>query len=437
MSDAALPIDPSECQLALHRDGAVNATITARVPARLVKRFHKKLRRSGRDAGLSETRSALLMFLCKQAAEAAKARIVSPPLAPEGKAFAPLSLERDYEAEIHADCAADLDWPGDADIELLEPDATLADDLVDEELWRQRLQFGTRRPAAAVGTPSAVQLDVSVRLGEGESPIQSQSGVTVILAVESEPLRVLEASFAGGVAALAGTPVGSAVTIASTYPIDFAAASLRGLEALLEVRVLAAFSIDPASVDQVVAEYGAGNEARLRSQIRFALEEQRAASVRKTLREQMGRAVVELLPIELPRCRMRMLMQRAEAEVRGIGRARGWDAARIDERWLEVREQTERAAARAARERVILQSLPRLAHHSVSETQILERIATVAAQQGVRPEEYRERLVASGRFEDFVGEVLAESVLDALIETVRVRQVPEAELRALLEARER
>jgi trigger factor len=233
---------------------------------------------------------------------------------------------------------------------------------------------------------------------------------------------------------MVGRKPGETTTVESVLPRNHPVAPLRGAPALVAVTIESVASIEPATVEQVVAEYGASNETRLRTQIRFALEQQRSQSVRSSLREQLSRALPSMFQIGVPECRVRLLTARAETEFRELARLRGWSDDQTRAGWIERRDDSRRECERIARERVILQSLPGDGDVEASEEVINARIADLAARRGVRPEEARSSLVKSGRYEEFINEVLGEALLDAMVRRATVRPVPEAEWQAAMEA---
>jgi FKBP-type peptidyl-prolyl cis-trans isomerase (trigger factor) len=428
------PIDPAECGLSYEAASEVHGTIRARVPAALVRRFRKKMRRAGREADLAEVKSELMRFLCHCAATEHGIRIVTAPMMRRGAKEPRLSTDHDFNLELVVDTAAKLEYPEEIPGELLEPEGAITDELVEAEMQRQRVQAGKRLPASEIARPSEVVLSLEIRLGEGERPIHSEPSLTAVVD-SGDALHALGTAFAGAADALVGMNAGESRTIESVFPPDYPARALRGRTALLAVTVKSVAAIEPATVEEVLAQYGTSNEARLRTQIRFALEQQRTQSVRAALRDQMSRLLPGMFAIGVPECRARVLASRIEAEFRAVARTRGWNDDRADAEWATMRGEVQRECEAAARERVILQSIPAGGDVDVGEGTINARIADLAARRGVRPEEFRASLVKSGRYDEFAAEVIAEAMLDALVRKAKVRSVPEAEWRAAMEAR--
>ena len=433
MTGNELPIDPEECGISFEAVDSVHGVLRARVPAALVRRFRKKMRKAGREADTSEVRTTLINFLCHCAATKFALRFVAGPMVRRGAKEPRLSTDHDFAVDLEFDTAASLEYPQSVDVELLEPTLPVNDELIEEEMQRQRVQAGARTAAAAVERPGEAAISLELRVEEGDRPIHTDPSLRVTLD-GGGALHALATSFAGAADELVGVAVGDTKIIRSAFPADHPSSVLRGKSAILTVTVRSAAAIAPASVEEVVAQYGTSTEARLRTQIRFALEQQRSQSIQATLREQMLRALPRLFPIGMPECRSRMLCARAEAEFRTVGRARGWNDDRADLEWNAVRAKIEGECAEAARRRTILQSLPAGTDVDVGEGTINARIADLASRRGMRPEEVRAQLVKTGRFDEFAVEVIAEAMLDALVRRARIRTVSPEEWRAAMEA---
>ncbi len=424
MTDTEPPIDPTECDLRFERASGCHATLRARVPASLVRRFRKKMRRAGRDAELAEVKSELLRFLCAHVAEREGVRFGSAPLVRRGAREPRLSLDQDFVLDLEFDLNPELERPESLDLELLEPDAPVTDELVDAEMRNQCLQVGRRAAADAGGAPCEVRAACELRLAPDERPIATVADTMLPILSEGAPVPVFGGLFEGVAERLAGVRTDEEVVVETSVPDTFPQAPLRGMAAFIRISVRSIEAIEPATVEAVLEQYGSASEARLRNQIRFALEQRRIEQVKQTLRAQVAAKLPSLYAIDLPATRARMNLTRAEAEFRGVCRARGWNDDRADAAWAEVREAQAARAEASARSRTILQALPLREDVQVGDAALQERMASLAAERGMRPEEFRAALLKSGRFEEFTEQVLTESILDALVRKARVRKVP-------------
>ena len=150
------------------------------------------------------------------------------------------------------DTAVRFEQPPSLAVELLEPELADTDELIEAEMRRQCLQIGTRRPSDEVSRPSEVTLSLEVRLVEGESPVLSAGSVVIVVEAENT-LHVLGTTFSDAVDGIVGMRVDETREIPSVFPLNHPAPLLRGAPALLTVTVQSIASIEPATVDQVVA----------------------------------------------------------------------------------------------------------------------------------------------------------------------------------------
>ncbi len=435
MSKSEQPIDPAECHLTFTPASPVHGALTARVPSSLVRRFRKKMRRTGAEAELAEVKGALLRFLCGAASEQFKIRIVTPPMVRKGVKEPRLSLDHDFVLDVDIDTAAAIELPDTTGVVLFQPESPVTDAMIDREMANQCLQAGKRHSAATVIAPCECVARVELRLKADEPPFYAADKASLLVAGADSALLVGGVAFPALASGLIGLAVGATTTLETTFPPDHPSALLRGQPVSLSITVESAQAITPASVEEVLKQYGSATEARLRTQIKFALEQRRAQSIRVTLREQVERALPGLCPIDRPECRIRLIAGRAEAEFRGLARARGWSDDRTREELEAHKEGALAVAERQARLRVILQSIPLATSQvDINETTLTDRIAGLAAERGVRPEEYRSALVKSGKFDEFVSDVTAEALLDAMVRNATIKKVSEDEWRAAMEA---
>ncbi len=435
MSTTEQPIDPAECHLAFAPASPVHGALTARVPPSLVRRFRKKMRRTGAEAELAEVKVALLRFLCAAGAEQFKFRMVTPPMVRKGAKEPRLSLDQDFVLDVEIDTAAPITLPDTSGVVLLQPESPVTDALIDAEMSNQCIQAGQRSIGTVVSAPCECVARVEMRLAPDENPFYAADKATLLVPSHEAPLLLGGVAFPGGTRVLSGVAAGSSATLEAAFPADHSSALLRGRPVSVSIAVESVQTIRPATVEEVLKQYGSTTEARLRTQIKFALEQRRVQSIRATLREQMERALPGLCPIDRPECRIRLIAARAEAEFRGLAKARGWSDDRTREELEAHKESALAVAVRQARLRVILQSIPLASSQvDINETTLTDRIAGLAAERGVRPEEYRSAMVKSGRFDEFVSDVTAESLLDAMVRSATIKKVPEDEWRAAMEA---
>lgn len=427
-----LPIDPAECNLEVERISPVHVRLKARVPASLVRRFRKKLKRLGAEAELSEVKSELIRFLATQAAEREQFKIAGTILHPEGSPEPRLSLDHDFVVMLEVDTVPVLEEPDMSAVELLQPDAPVTKEMIDAELTRQCIQAGERTDGDSIRRPCEAVARIELRLAPGEPAIWKDERHSLLLLPDDDAVRALGVILAGVAPSLEGVRLGEEKVIATRLPTDMPLRWLRGAAAELRITPTTIKHIAAAPLAEVLKQYGS-TEQRLRTQIQYALEQQRLRNLQATLRSQAAAKLSTLIPVEVPPGRMRLQLSRAKGELFGLLKARGQSEAQCQSAWEAQRAGAEAAAANHARTSVLLMGIPRDSG-LLNEQIVTNRIAALAAERGLSPEALRASLVKSGKFEEFIGDTAAEAILDSLVRKAKVKSVPMEEWKAAMEA---
>jgi FKBP-type peptidyl-prolyl cis-trans isomerase (trigger factor) len=429
-SDTRPPIDPSECELVLDRVAPELAKLRIKVPAALVRRFRKKMRQSGHKASPDELQSALTQFCISHGIKGQDIRMITPPswAGSDGKAQA--SIDKDFEGVVELDLAVPLAVADIKGILIEAPDYVVTEEMVEAEVASQCRQFGTRSPGDAAERGSECVVDIEFRVGDGERPVLAREGVVVSIPEAGELLLVDTLQVPDIASELCGARAGDVRAIKGTFPTNLPNALLQSRPALITVKFREVRKVEPALVSQVLSEYGMPSEARLRTQIRFALDDKRERDAKALLREQAADCVLAKFSIGVPIVRGRMLRAAVERQLLAALAMRGLsdDAAKAE--YERALPEAHALADRQGRLYGIIRSIaPELAL-VLDEDFVAGRVAAAAVEQGKRPETLRAELVKSGRFNQFIDEMTNGLALDKIIAMADVRRVPVAEWEA-------
>lgn len=430
MSEASLPIDPKECELRLERVSPMLAALHVRIPAALVKRFKKKMRRAGREADASELRNGLLHFCVTQGFNEPGMRAVSLPGWMPGTAIPKASPDHDFEAVIALDIATKLAAPDVSQMSFELPDAEVTEAMVEQEVRSQCRQFGARKPAAAVSRGSDAVLDVEYRLHPQEGHVLAYKAVAVTIPAEGDALVVAGERLADGAAVLVGARPGDKRVVQGVYPAGGPSRLVRGAPVEVALTVREAHDVEPVAVERVLGEYGMPSEARLRTQIRFALEDKRERDERVIMRHQLSEHLVRSFPVELPVLRGASGRAAAETTLRELIAARGLTGAAAESEYQRLLPEAHAKADHSVKLEYIVRSLAYDLGVAMDEDIIAGRLAATAADAGVRPEALRAELVKTGQYKEYVERLFAELALDKLLLNARPRRIPAAEWEA-------
>jgi FKBP-type peptidyl-prolyl cis-trans isomerase (trigger factor) len=115
--------------------------------------------------------------------------------------------------------------------------------------------------------------------------------------------------------------------------------------------------------------------------------------------------------------------------------SRGMEGAAVENRLAELRG---KSAAAAVDRLKLFFIMARLAEHfgvQVTDQELNGRIALMASQQNVRPEQMREQIEKGGRMNEVVSVIRDAKVSDRILSQAKIVDVPAEEWNKLLEAR--
>jgi len=430
MSEASLPIDPKECELRLEKVSPMLAALHVRVPAALVKRFKKKMRRVGREADANDLRNGLLHFCVTQGFNESGMRAVSLPGWMPGTAIPRASPDHDFEAVIALDIASKLAAPDVSQMSFELPEAEVTEAMIEQEVRSQCRQFGASKPVAVLSRGNDATLDVEYRLHAHEGHVLAYKAVPVTIPAEGDALMVAGERLAEGAAKLVGARPGDKRVTRGVYPGGGPNRFLRGTPTEVTLSVREAKDVEPVPVERVLSEYGMPNEARLRTQIRFALEDKRERDERVIMRHQLSEHLVRAFPIDLPVLRGASGRAAAETTLREVIAARGLSGEAAESEFQRLLPEAHAKADHSVKLEYIVRSLAYDLGVAMDEDIIAGRLAATAADAGVRPETLRAELVKTGQYKEYVERLFAELALDKLLLNAKPRRIPTAEWEA-------
>jgi trigger factor len=181
--------------------------------------------------------------------------------------------------------------------------------------------------------------------------------------------------------------------------------------------------------------YGVESEEIFREQVKDALEQRRDGEQRAAMREQVSEQLVEKIDFALPSKLSEEQISRTLEQQRMELLSRGLEPAAVEIRLAEVRGSSEKAA----RDRLkLFFIMARLAQHfgvNITEQELNGRIASMAMQQGVRPEQMRQQLDRAGRMGEVISVIRDMKVGDRIIAQAKVTDIAADEWNKIVEAK--
>ena len=269
----------------------------------------------------------------------------------------------------------------------------IKDTHVDEELYEQRLQFGMKTPVDGVlEYGDEISCEATCSIESVDNPIVENQ--QCVLKVPSESQRF----FFNGIPL---PEVGEAMRGSQTSKELSFEFDVQGTRGKLELRNCAFNRVSPATVEQVLAEYGTPSEGLLRTQIKMSLQNSFDRDNANFMLNQFYSFLLNNvdLPVSARITDMHFARKLKEVESQAKNEL-------TDEQKDHIRQNTERLVKRLT----LNAWLQRTFKVKVSETDLDNQAAIIAEERRVRPADIREEY----RSEDKL-QILSSMVIDRKI----------------------
>jgi len=391
-----------------------------RAPRHLIeKRFGTAVR--------SETKSQVIADAYSSAIEEHSIKPVGEPEPASDLESLELVAGKPMTFSVDVEVVPEFDLPEIKDLEILKPQIDISDEMVQEEVDRQCLSMGEPHDV----TDGTYQADdrfrgpVRAYRGDDDDPFFSHPSGTLTYPRESEDGRgvVLGIMVDDLAKTLDAVAAGETLIIETVGPENHEREEIRGEKVRIEMDVEDVQRVEPADIETVIANYGMTNEDMLREQIRLALEQRRDQEQAAAMREQVSDFLVDAVDFELPEklsaSQVERNLRRNEMEML----YRGMDPDEVERRLAEIRSE---ADARTRRRLKLFFLLHRFADEyniSVNEQEINGRIATIAAQNNMRPEQLRAQFAEQGRLQEIGMQIREHKAADRIVQDCTTKNI--------------
>jgi len=387
-----------------------------RVPKWLVeKRFGPAMKK--------EAKSELVAAAFSKAVEEHKLKVIGQP----GGGNLEKAEVKDGEAfafEVEVEVLPEFDMPEVAGIEVKKPIIEVTDALVEEELKKIAVNEGTleSRDSSEHGdyiTGHAVMTSkdgtefYNLKGAVVQSPPKDNAGKGMILGIMVEDFGKQ----------LGSLKPGDSVTIKAKGPENHEVEGIRNADLTVTFTADRIDRILPATDDQLVSAFGVENPQRLRDILRQRMTQRVMQQQQAAMHQQIAKHLIDQTKVELPK---RMTIQQA---ARTLERRRlelmyrGVDAHKIEEHMAELREASSVAAARDLKLFFILHRVAEDLKVRVDDAEINNRIAQMAIQRNVRPEQLRQELARGNQIGGIYQQIRDHKTLDAILTKAKVSDV--------------
>lgn len=387
--------------------------------ALLEKKFGSNLR--------NEARGQLVSDAFQKAIEANGLEIIGDPDFGKPEDIPEIESGKPFVFTVVVEVVPDFELPDLEGVPVTKPIMDVTDEMLDAEVVRNTFRFGTPEQIEGPFEPLDRMVGAVVVTVEGdETPFfEHEKAVAVVPADEDEGrgqfLGLLVEDLADH---LKGRKVGDVVEFTTIGPESFEREEIRGKTVSIRFEIAAAERINPLEVAELVQRFGLDDETGLREQIRLALENRRDTEQRSAEREQVFEWLLESVPFEVPpklnAAQAANLIEQKRLELIH----QGLDEDQVEMRLAEMRSESERYSSDRLRLMFIMARIAKNFDVKVEESEINGRIAEIAAQQQVRPEQVRTELAKSGRIRELAMNLSHAKAADRIVDTAKVTEMP-------------
>lgn len=326
---------------------------------------------------------------------------------------------------IEVEVMPEFELPALEGLELYRPELEVTDEMVDRELEKVCVNEGELVPRE---TPEAGDYLTGhgVMTGPEGEVFHDIEGCVVRVPLESDENKgMILGVMVDDLAAQLGTPkAGEQVTITTTGPANHENEDIRDKDLTIVFTVSRVDRIVPKDAESLAQEYGLDGADALRELIRSRLQQQTFVQQHSLVQRQVANHLLAGTEMELPERMTAAQAERTLERRRMEMLYRGVDPQEIEAKMAELRSSSGEAAARDLKLFFVLERAAERLEVSVDEAEINGRIAQMATQRGMRPEQLRQQIIEQNRVGAIFRQIREHKTIDAIIAKSEVTDLP-------------
>jgi trigger factor len=422
---------PAEAVAAKVKESMLTIAATAEIPGfrkgkvppqLLEKRFGPSIR--------NEARTQLLTEAYQKALEETKLKVVGDPVA-ENMEQTDMADGKPMVFELDVEVMPEFAMPSLEGIEIFKPIIEVTPALVDEELKKIAINEGDleSREVAEPGdyvTGHAVMVNA-----EGTKFYDLQGAVVQVPTADKQGKGMILGILVEDFAEQLGTPKpGDTATIKAKGPEGHEVEKIRGADLTVTFKAERVDRIISAATDRLLSMFGVENEERMKELVKDRITQHAQIQQQSAMRSQVERYLANAVKMDLP------TRLTAQQSARNLERRRlelmyrGVDVEKIEQHMAELRSASSATAAHDLKMFFVMTQASEDLRVGVSDAEINSRIAQMAFQRNVRPEQLRAELIKSNQIGGIYTQIRDHKVADVLISKAKVTEMPVDEFNA-------
>ncbi|MBL8746198.1 MAG: trigger factor [Phycisphaerae bacterium] len=386
-------------------------------PRRLIeKRFGSGVR--------EEAKNQIIASAYSSAIKEHKISVIGDPEGNEELAKLALEPGKDMHFHVEVDVMPEFDIPSTDGLEVFKPTFTPSEKDVDDQINMLAVNEGSLEPRDRAEPGDYCIGHGVMKDQEGKSLIDIEGAVIQIPPTDRKGKGAILGVLVDDFGKQAGLPAANeTITVKAKGPENHENEQVRGKDLTITFEVAQVQRIIPCPMDELLRKTGLPTEESLREAMMNRLKQRAVVEQQGAMRQQIARYLVEKVEVPLPQ---RLTARQSEAN---LARARmdllhrGMDDLQIEERMAQLRAASAASAVRDLKLTFILARVAQTLQVQVNQDEVLGRIAQMAVERRVRPDQMRQELEKRNQIGFVVQQVRDHKTMDALLARAKVSDI--------------
>jgi trigger factor len=391
-----------------------------RVPRWLVeKRFGPALKK--------EAKSELVTSAFSKAVEDLKLKVISQP---GGGNLETVEIQdgKPFAFEIEVEVLPEFDLPKLDGIEVMKPIIDVTDEMVSEEINKLQINEGSLESRDEAEPGDYVTGHAIMTGADGTEFYNLKGAVIQVPPKEKKGKGMILGIMVDDFAKQLGTlKAGDTATVKAKGPEQHEVEKVRNADLTITFTADRVDRIIPAALETIVNGFGVADEAALREFVKGRMGQRVQVQQQGAMHQQIAKYLIDNTKIDLPQKMTSQQASRTLERRRLELMYRGVDSAKIEEHMAELRQASNKVAARDLALFFILHKAAEETKVRVDDAEINARIAQMAFQRNVRPEQLRQDLIRSNQVSGIFQQIRDHKTLDAILAKATVTELPAEE----------
>ncbi|MGH7133937.1 MAG: trigger factor, partial [Phycisphaerales bacterium] len=373
----------------------------------------------------SQAKEQLVAAAFQQAVQDHKLKIVGNPVAKDLDKVE-VSPDKAMTFELEIETIPEFEMPSLEGIEIRKPIMAVGEDLVKAEIDKLAIQEGRLEERQVPEAGDYLTGHAKLTGGSDNKVYFESDGIVVqVPAADKNGKGMIVGLVVDDLSKQLGLPKpGDKKVIKTKGPENHENEALRGLELTVEYVPSRVDRIIPATTDELVARFGMADTAALESTMKGRMEQRMGIEQATVMRQQLASHFMQNVKMDLPQRLSAAQAQRTLERRRMDLMHRGVDPQKIEEHIAELRAASANEALGELKLFFIMDRAADQLQVKVSDTEVNGRIAQMAMERNMRPDQLRTQLIQTNQVASVFGQIREHKTMDAILAKAKVTDMP-------------